>query len=224
MTQLVTNTKKLVTVILAAGASRRFNGIKQLAQLTESQYLLAQTISQLNLTIQHYVEKVPLNDIEFVASAVVLGANQSQIAKQLVSSPKELLTMVDIIDNPNWAQGLSSSIHRAVDFAMLHQADGLLIALGDQVAITALDFTQLIQQWDRTRQTTCAFYQQDIGVPAIFLADDFDALRELDGDSGAKKVLKQRQNANSLTQVELTHAAIDIDTPADLSWWLANKE
>jgi CTP:molybdopterin cytidylyltransferase MocA len=54
-----------------------------------------------------------------------------------------------------------------------------------------------------------------IGAPAIFGSEYFETLLSLTGDHGAGQWL--RANASAVTGVNLNEAAVDIDTPDDLT-------
>lgn len=225
--------KSLVAVILAAGSSSRFEGVKQTAQLNAGHSILASTIEAVNAAQQAF-NQVDFNQnrpeqaniirqttLTLAKVAVVLGANQQQILDDKLSSI--MLNQVDLVVNQQWQQGLSTSIHSAVRYALEQQACGLMLILADQVALTRQHYLTLLQSFAMHSQTTCAFYQQSVGVPAIFLPDDFELLLGLTGDSGAKKILKEQQ-FQRLVCIDLPQASIDIDTRADLTRWLANKE
>ncbi|GAA0781993.1 MULTISPECIES: nucleotidyltransferase family protein [Pseudomonadati] len=217
--------QKAVVVILAAGESRRFDGIKQLAMLDKNRLMLGQTLDALKQMQNMIVQQCKTDDalpVNLAHIALVLGGHHQQIMSNplLMSSFQQ----VEVIHNHQWQQGLSSSIHSAVHFAQNQQADALMLVLADQVALKSNDYLAIWQAFIDGGQTTGAFYQQDVGVPAIFLKDDFKPLLALTGDVGAKKILKTRLQSNSLVCVDLAQASIDIDTQADLTVWLANKE
>ncbi|UJF20459.1 nucleotidyltransferase family protein [Shewanella sp. OMA3-2] len=231
--------KPIVAVILAAGGSSRFEGVKQIAQLNVNHSILASTIeviktvqlrfnqSAVNLVDDnhHLLEQAniaTLSALTLAKVAVVLGANQQQIMTDELSSI--MLEQVEVVVNHQWQQGLATSIHSAVHYALEQQACGLMLILADQVALTADHYLTLLQSFVTQNQTTSAFYQQSVGVPAIFLAQDFEQLLALTGDSGAKKILKKRQQSHRLVCIDLPQASIDIDTRADLTRFLATQE
>ncbi|WP_282110832.1 nucleotidyltransferase family protein [Shewanella algicola] len=197
-------TANITTVILAAGASSRFNGCKITAQIKGGQSLLAHSIETLKQVTQ---------TANIAPAAVVLGAH---INDDILAMTEGLPRII----NPHWQTGLSSSVKQAVAYAIDAKADALLLVLADQVAITANEYLSLIEAFLHNRQTCCSFYLQDVGVPAIFLADDFSALMSIEGDKGAKSVLKQHAKNNNVTILPIDNAARDIDTPADLAHWL----
>lgn len=195
----------IVTVILAAGASSRFNGRKITAKVEGEQSLLAHSIETLNnVTTAAGIQ----------APAVVLGAHLNDEIMAITSATHRII-------NHDWQQGLSSSVKHAVQYAIEQHAEALLLVLADQVAISPVNYIQLIDAYCQNGLSSCAFYRQSVGVPAIFLKEDFVALMSLEGDKGAKSILKRHEKNNCLNILTMEQAQFDIDTPADLSRWLA---
>ncbi len=117
--------------------------------------------------------------------------------------------------NPDHAQGMASSIRAGLAQAPF-DARGALIALADQVAVTADDLRQLVSRWEQQPdRIVAALYDDTIGVPAIFPADLFRELAELQGDRGARVLLSRYPER--VIGVPMPSAAQDIDTPGDLS-------
>ncbi|WP_227006649.1 nucleotidyltransferase family protein [Shewanella donghaensis] len=202
---------KVVSVMLAAGGSRRFDGTKLAAKLghkTHAQSIIQHTFSTLTEAT---------TQLDIAPPVVVLGGHKNRLMPLL---PKDTL----VLENNDWSTGLASSVAMAAYYAHSQHADAMLLTLADQVAISYLHYLSLYRIYCQFGKTTAAYYQQSFGVPAIFLAKDFKALQQLKGDSGAKKILKQHSNNQQLVVFPLEQAAIDIDTKADLSLWLANKE
>jgi molybdenum cofactor cytidylyltransferase len=116
--------------------------------------------------------------------------------------------------NPDHAQGMASSIRAGLAHAPF-DARGALIALADQVAVTADDLRQLVLRWEQQPDhIVAAMYEDTIGVPAIFPADLFRELAELTGDRGARVLLSRYPER--VIGVPMPSAAQDIDTPGDL--------
>lgn len=184
----------LHVIVLAAGAATRFGSPKQLARLNGE--------SLLHLAVTRAVE------IAGQSVTVVLGAHAADIAPLLRH------TGVSMVVNREWAEGLASSVRAGIG-AVPAGADGALLMLGDQPAVTGDDLRRLVSAW--RRQPHCivaAQYAGNAGVPAIFAREDFQALAALRGDTGARTVL--RRAGERLVRVPLPAAAIDIDTPEDL--------
>lgn len=212
------NGSPLVIAVLAAGQGSRFNGIKQNANVSPMQ----------NITLLQYVirqvapilveQKTQKRLCEIV---IILGAHHEKIAPFLspILKAEQSAADIKVTINQDWQQGIASSIHQAVYVAKLRNAANLLITLGDQIGLTTDDYRQLIDIYEQTKQTTCSFYQQSCGVPAIFLPKDFPALLALSGDRGAKPYLSQLEQSE-LSTVILPNALVDIDTQADLYAYL----
>ncbi len=110
--------------------------------------------------------------------------------------------------NDEAEEGIAASIRRGVRVAGLLQSDGVVLLTCDQVALSSDHLKALC---DRPAQRTGSAYAGKIGIPAYFPARDFPALLALQGDTGARDLLRE---ARSITNETL---ALDIDTEADLA-------
>jgi len=183
----------IAIVILAAGESRRFGGIKQLADL-EGKPLLQKVIDQ-------------CSQVTGCDLFLVLGANSDIIQARLS------LESVDVIINPNWQEGISSSIDSAVK-RLQNEYSAILLIAGDQPRITAAELVSLIETWRSNPELICAArYSDTLGIPTIFPRRYYPDLLELQGDRGAKSLLIHQSN---LLSHPLESAKFDIDTPDDL--------
>ena len=188
------DTPSLHVIVLAAGASTRFGSPKQLVRLNGRPLL--------HLAVSRAVE------VAGQAVTVVLGANSAELAPLLRHTP------ASIVINREWSEGMGSSV-RAGIARVPATADGALLMLADQAAVTTEDLRRVIGVW--RRQPHCivaAHYAGTAGVPAIFPREDFTALSALRGDAGARSLLKR--GGERLVRVPLPSAEIDIDTPEDL--------
>lgn len=189
---------ELEAVVLAAGQSQRFAGIKQLATY-QGQTLLQHCVSQ------YFCDKKLLNGIRQLT--VVLGANEALI-RQLTLPDVVLLTA------PNWQKGMGASL---ADFIkqLPESVSHVLVGLADQIALTTEDLRALIQGAKQHPDAIiCAQYADVQGVPAIFPREFFRHLAELEQDKGARALIQQY--ANKVHAINLPNAAIDIDTPEQL--------
>lgn len=184
----------LYAIVLAAGASTRFGGIKQLVRI-DGRPLLHTTVSR-------------AVEIAGAATIVVLGAHAAELAPLLTHTP------ATVVINRDWREGIGSSIRAGI--ARLPAAcSGVLLALADQVAVTAQDLQRLVSAWRRQPEYVAAsLYAGAVGVPAIFPRSRFRELAELRGDIGARALL--HRNPDRVVRVPMERAALDIDTPEDL--------
>ena len=185
---------ELHALVLAAGASRRFGAIKQLARINH--------------------EPMLLHAVRCAAAAadrtwVILGAHANELTAVLERAP------VTVCVNAHWPEGLSSSIRAGIE-RLPDCCDGALLALGDQALVTAEDYVRLAHIWRGAPQSiVAARYGANPGAPAIFPRRLFGELRHLAGDAGARALL--REHAGEVLEVPMPSAAVDIDTPADLA-------
>ena len=185
---------QLYVLLLAAGGSRRFGGLKQLVEL-QGKSLLRQSVERATTMVQDRV-------------LVILGIKAKKLERELRGYK------VSIIENLNWENGVASSIRAGVE-ALPQHCRGALILFCDQPFITAGQLRELIGVWGRDpSKIVCSRYSQTVGVPAIIPRQYFSALMKLTGDKGAKAViLKHREH---MISVDLPEAAFDIDTQGDL--------
>ena len=223
--------KRLLIVVLAAGESRRFDGVK-LAQRVPShsaagtgeQTIISTHIERLQ---QLYCQDLDLecqgtHSPQHVPLLVILGAHQHVLQPLLAELNSR--HPFDVLINPQWHTGLASSVSLAASYAKEQGFDAMLLTLADQVALSTDDYRQLILTWHETGKEVAAHYLDDLGVPAIFNASTLPLFTHLSGDRGAKSILKQQAQQGALVAITLPRAAIDIDTQADLASWLALKE
>jgi molybdenum cofactor cytidylyltransferase len=206
----------LKIVLLAAGKSERFNGIKVLAKVQRQETsitLLEHALQQLSLALK------TLN-ISNKNIGVATGRYHQQIS--------ELLDDPDLLYYCEAAHlGLGHTIAQSVEHMLNDAQDDessishILIALADQVALTADDYIALIKQSLALPNTlVCAKAGQEFMPPAIFPSVYFTDLMLLKGDKGAKSVLYT--NKENLQTVNLPHTEKDIDTQQDLADWYSN--
>jgi CTP:molybdopterin cytidylyltransferase MocA len=93
-------------------------------------------------------------------------------------------------------------------------ADAALVMLVDQPNVDAAALRRLLAAWRRRPALpAAALYAGRAGVPAIFPRRAWPALLALDGDAGARAVLRA---AADVSLVAMPEAELDVDTPRDL--------
>ncbi len=119
-----------------------------------------------------------------------------------------------MIRNDDYADGLGTSIASAVR-ALQHVADAVVITLADQPHISAEHVRALCAAWTGAADEIVATrYADTVGVPALFARSCFDDLLTLEGDTGARKLI--RSGRFPVHEVTFEPAAADVDTPDDL--------
>ena len=181
-------------VVLAAGASTRFGSTKQLVRVN-GRPLLHTVVSRAAELAGHSV-------------TVVLGAHAGELAPLLKHSPAAVAV------NREWSEGIASSIREGLAHTPA-TADGVLIVLADQAAVTIEDLRRLASTWRRNPNSlVAAQYAGRVGVPAIFPRWCFRELNELRGDRGAQTLLQR--HIDRLVRLPMPSAELDIDRPEDL--------
>lgn len=188
--------RTLVCLVLAAGGSRRLRYPKQLLR-RGTQPLVVHALAAAQGALPH----APV--------IVVLGA----LVARLRSVVRRAAPHARIVYNADWAEGLASSLKAGLA-AVPPRTTALLVLLVDQPNVDARALRRLVSAWRRRRGTAAAaHYSGAAGVPAIFPRRYWRALRALEGDSGARSVLRAR----GVTLVAMPEAALDIDTKADVA-------
>ena len=191
---------ELHALVLAAGSARRFGALKQL-QPIEGEALLLRVARRAGAAVDH--------------TAVVLGSHAEALAALLAEEPFKLHV------NPRWAEGLATSIRTGIA-ALPRSCAGAMVVLADQAAIGAAQYAQLAALWRQAPDSiAAAYYSGSAGAPAIFPRRLFGALLALEGDVGARGLL--RAHASDLITLAMPSAALDLDTPEDLSACLSYR-
>jgi CTP:molybdopterin cytidylyltransferase MocA len=189
----------LACVLLAAGGSRRLGHPKQLLR-RRSRPLLLHAID----AARGAAPDAPL--------IVVLGAHRMRL--RLVV--RRTAPTAFVVANPRWAEGLASSLQAALE-KVPQGTRAILVQLVDQPRVDADALRRLLNAWRRRPGIPAAArYDNRAGVPAVLPRSSWRAVRALRGDSGARALLR---DARALTLVDMPQAAVDLDTPEDVSAW-----
>lgn len=182
-------------IILAAGASTRMGRPKQL--------LPWQGITLL----QHAVQTALAVTTQPV---VVTGANDEHLATAV--DPGQ----VTLVHNPEWQQGIASSIRCGLQ-ALLNRIptpDQVIFMVCDQPFVTAGLLLDLINEQQKSRKPIVASaYANTLGIPALFDSSLFPQLLDLQGDTGARRLIQQY--SGEVSSVIFEEGMYDIDTLVD---------
>lgn len=181
---------KTGAVLLSAGFSNRFGGLKLLAKLKSGVTVFAQTYSQLHPAVSD-----------------ILVVTRPDLEDQLRQFSQELLIFGSA------ENGMGSTLA----FAMQNVPawDSVLVCLGDMPFIKTSTYQQIAAASD-SESIVVPLYKGQKGNPVSFGSRFFSDLQNLSGDFGAREVLKRYPQA--IKTIELSDDAVldDIDTPADL--------
>ena len=185
---------KVGAVILAAGASTRFGGIKQIAPLGDKALL------------QHVINRAESSNLEKVV--VVLGAFIDEIVEKIKVAPTTL-----VIQNREWAAGQSTSIHLGVE-AIENACDGILFLQGDQPFVSsALIQKEMELASNSGAEIVAPVFEGQRGTPVLFTKSCFNELKGLKGDGGGRTLF----GSHHLTTFDwaIHTEGMDVDTVDD---------
>ena len=178
-------------IILAAGASTRLGRPKQLLPWQGKTLLQHAVETALTITTQ---------------PVVVTGCNADQLAAGVDH------TQVHLVFNPEWEQGIASSIRCGLQ-ALLNRTpppDQVIFMVCDQPFVSPGLLLDLINERQKSHRSIIASsYAGTLGIPALFDKTHFAQLLDLQGDTGAKKLI---QKDRDVAFVDFPKGEIDIDT------------
>ena len=189
-------------VVLAAGRSSRLGRPKQLLPLG-GEALLRHT---LRATLASSLDEV----------VVVLGHEADAVRAAIADLP------VRSVFNPDFARGQSTSVRAGLE-ALSPETEAAVFLLGDQPGIDPDLITALIAAWRASDAPVVApRYTDGVGNPVLFDRRVFPNLLTLEGDQGAKPIVRDFQRKGLLETVAIPYASPpDVDTEADYAAILA---
>lgn len=184
-------------LILAGGSSRKLGTPKQLVEFNGVSLLRRATETALSCACKRVI--------------VVLGSRAEEIHKEIRDLP------VEIVVNDEWNGGISTSVRKGLTKLMESDPDlsAVLIMLSDQPFVDENTIRSLIDAYGASgKPIVAAEYDGVLGVPSLFDREVFPELLALEGDAGARVVIRQ-SDPNRVATVAAPEAAFDVDTPAD---------
>jgi len=190
-------------VILAAGGSRRLGRPKPLVEI-EGQPLIRRAAEAALSAGSGSVH-------------VVVGAEVAGVRAALDGLP------VELVINDAWQEGVASSIRAAIEAIERRDrpVETLILMLCDQPGVSADVLRRLLDAYRATRAPVVASrYPEGPGVPALFHAELFPALKSLDGDVGARQLIRHLDR--EVVTIPLTLPG-DIDTQEDVVRYVGDE-
>ncbi|MBC7324845.1 MAG: putative selenium-dependent hydroxylase accessory protein YqeC [Moorella sp. (in: Bacteria)] len=190
-------------IVLAAGAGVRYGGGKQLLPVG-GQPLVRQVVGTA-------LAAVP-GDV-----VTVLGHQAEMVAAVLED------LAVNLAYNPDYHRGLSTSLQAGLA-ALAPRTRAALFILADQPGVTPGVLARLVEAYtDSGKKIVVPVYQGRRGNPVLIDRDLWPQILALEGDIGAREII--RAHPVDVLEVEVDCPGIlkDIDTPADYCAWLEGK-
>ena len=197
---------KVEVLLLAAGGSRRMRGRDKLLEIVDGEPLLRRTAGA---ALQSRVESV-------------------HVVMQPENADRDVaLEGLDVhrIVSPEWQEGMAASI-RAGMAGLSQDCDAVIIALADMPEVTAAHLNRLAAAYDVAEgREICRAVAADgtPGLPVLFGRRFFETLASLQGDRGARDVVKDASEFLVDVPTEGQGAVIDLDTPEAWDRWRADR-
>jgi molybdenum cofactor cytidylyltransferase len=184
-------------LLLAAGMGERMGGVKQLLSLGGQRMIEAALANLQNARLDEII--------------VVLGFAASQV-RPLVEGRER----VTVVVNPQFAEGMSTSIHEGLR-AISPRAAGILIALADQPFIPPEVINALIEGFAAgAKGIVLPVFEGKRGHPVILDRKRYEAeLFALQGDVGGREIVREHPEDVLEIAVASEGVLIDIDAPED---------
>ncbi|MFN4142511.1 NTP transferase domain-containing protein [Aestuariivirga sp.] len=188
---------RVAAIVLAAGQSSRM-GVNKLLADFRGQPMIRRTVAAMRQAAD--------------LTVVVTGRDEEEIAAALEGLP------VGFVHNPDFAEGLSTSL-RAGIAALPPDTDAAVIALGDMPLVTPEEVRRLIAAYSPAehRSICVPVHRGRRGNPVLWGRQHFEALKALEGDTGARVLFEAL--AEEIVEVAVPEDAVlkDADTPEALA-------
>ena len=186
-------------LILAAGASSRMRGHDKLLEPVGGVPAL-----------RRCAERALASNADAVA--IVVGPGQDARRRALAGLD------VAIIESEESVQGLSQSIRSGLEAAPPETA-ALMVLLPDMPEIETDDMNAVIAERGIADIVRAATIDGRPGHPVLIARELFPQLTRLEGDQGARSIIKPEQNQVRLIPRPGKRALLDLDTPEEWAAW-----
>jgi molybdenum cofactor cytidylyltransferase len=195
---------KIAAIVLAAGRSSRMAPANKLFVEIDGKTMLARAVAAATASQ--------------AAETIVVVGNDSARAKAA-------LTGVRVIENPDYATGLASSV-RAGIAAVPADCDGAVVLLGDMPMVTADHVDRLIAGFSpiEGRAICVAAHGGKRGNPVLWGREFFAEILALDGDQGARPVMRKHEDRLCEVPMQDDGVLIDLDTAEALAAFQTARE
>jgi molybdenum cofactor cytidylyltransferase len=190
---------RVAAIVLAAGRSTRMRGENKLLIDLAGKPLL-----------RHAVESALLSAARPV---LVVAGHQARLVRAALAGLEAA-----IVDNPEFASGLSSSLKAGIR-ALPPDTAGALIALGDMPSVSPGDIDRLIEVFlaAQGQAIVVPVHAGERGNPVLWPAAHFAELLALEGDAGGRRLFARHAEAIKEVAFENPAILLDVDTPQALA-------
>lgn len=189
---------KVACVVLAAGMSVRFGGLKQIATVKSGKSLLQVALDTANNSEADYV-------------LLVVGSHSSEILGKVQTGRAQLVL------NKNFREGLSSSIKCGIA-NLPGDCDASIFMVADQPFLRSEHLNRMIQNFKEGKgvQIVALSHRNQPRNPVLVAKALFPSMSELKGDTGAKDLVRISSGVR-LVEIDDAKTFLDVDTRSELS-------
>ncbi len=191
--------RRIASIVLAAGQSRRMGPRNKLLAEVDGKAM-----------VRRVVETALASQAEPLV--VVTGHESEKVTAALADLP------VTLTHNPDFAAGLSSSLHRGLA-ALSDEVDGALVCLADMPFVDAAVLDRLIAAFNpiEGRAICLPTWRGKRGNPVLFGRQFFAEMQSITGDLGARQLIGDY--AELVAEISMPDDAVlqDFDTPEALA-------
>ena len=190
---------RVAAIVLAAGQSRRMGATNKMLVPVDGKPMVVHTVEA--ALASHAAPVI-----------AVVGHDRDPVAAALSHLP------VTLVDNPDHAQGLSTSLRAGLN-AVPEDADAVLVCLGDMPLVTGRHLDRLIAAYAPVegRAIVVPTDRGKRGNPVLWDRRFFDEMRRVAGDVGARHLIGVHDDLVVEVPFDDGATALDVDTPAALA-------
>jgi molybdenum cofactor cytidylyltransferase len=184
-------------IVLAAGEARRMGETKQLLPWRGKTVL------------GHVLDTLLSSSVDEVI--LVLGHEAERVLEKVA------IREIKVVFNPDYQKGMSTSLRRGLR-AMNKAAEGFLVVLADQPAITPEIIDRLIDSFRRVqpgKNIVAPSFRGRRGHPVLFGRKYREEFGGLTGEVGGREILARHPEDILALEVDTDAVLIDLDTPED---------
>lgn len=231
--QLVDSPENCVAVLLAAGSSQRYGKDNKLLADWKGAPLIVATLKNLLNSAVHELLLITGADADGIEDVLVEHFTTATTGRgrYVCDDSGKVITT---IHNPLYASGMASSLKIAVaellereDVTLNNEIPSALICLADMPMIQSTTIDQILRQSainSLSSEHASAFmpiFNGQHGHPVLLRPELFDLILDIQGDTGARILLKT--HADQVCEIPVNDPGIlrDIDTPGQLATAIA---
>ncbi|MFI9804546.1 NTP transferase domain-containing protein [Streptomyces sp. NPDC052301] len=190
--------EEVAGLLLAAGGGRRLGGRPKALLEHRGQLLVEHAVGVLRAAGCGRIH-------------VVLGARADEVRRRAG------LDGCVLVDNPDWAEGMGSSLRAGLGSLAGTGARAALVSLVDQPGIGPAAVARVLGAYEDEKSLVSAAYDGVRGHPVLFGAAHWPGIvATATGDRGARTYLKEHAARIRLVECADVAEPYDIDTEADL--------